>query len=63
MDVQEQSNNDPETKEEVAMRSDKKRAIEALIGSVPLPPEYDDPNYDPDYELLREAAYKDRGLL
>ena len=49
--------------EEKASRSDKQRAIEALIGSVPFPSEYDDPNYDPDYELLREATYKDRGLL
>ena len=49
--------------EEKAAKSDKQRAIEALIGSVPFPPEYNDPNYDPDYELLREAAYKDRGLL
>ena len=49
--------------EEKAARSDKQRAIEALIGSVPFPSEYDDPNYDPDYELLREAAYKDRGVL
>ena len=49
--------------EEKAAKSDKQRAIEALIGSVTFPPEYDDPNYDPNYELLREAAYKDRGLL
>ena len=49
--------------EEKASRSDKQRAIEALVGSVPFPPEYDDPNHDPDYDLLREAAYKNRGLL
>lgn len=49
--------------EEKAAKSDKQRAIEALIGSVPFPAEYDDPDYDPDYEHLREAAYKDRGLL
>ena len=49
--------------EERAARSDKQRAIEALIGSVPFPPEYNDTNHDPDYELLRESAYKDRGLL
>ena len=49
--------------EEKAVRSEKLRAIEALIGSVKLPPEYDDPTYDPDYELLRESSYKDRGLL
>ena len=49
--------------EENAVKSDKQRAIEALIGSVPFPSDYNNPNYDPDYELLREAAYKDRGLL
>ena len=49
--------------EEKAAKSDKQRAIEALVGSVPFPEEYNDPNHDPDYELLREAAYKDRGLL
>jgi len=49
--------------EENAVRSDKQRAIEALIGSVVFPSEYNDPKYDPDYNLLREASYKDRGLL
>lgn len=49
--------------EEKAAKTDKQRAIEALIGSVPFPAEYNDPDYDPDYELLREAVYKDRGLL
>ena len=49
--------------EKKAAMSDKQRAVEALIGSVPFPPEYDDMNYDPDYTLLREAAYKDKGLL
>jgi prevent-host-death family protein len=49
--------------EDRAVRADKPRVIAALIGSVPLPPEYNDPDYDPDYELLRESAYKDRGLL
>jgi len=49
--------------EENAVKSDKQRAIEALIGSVPFPSDYNNPNYDPDYELLREAAYKDRELL
>jgi hypothetical protein len=46
--------------EEAAARSEKQRAIEALIGSVPFPPEYGAPSYDPDYERLREAAYKER---
>jgi len=49
--------------EERATKTDKQRAIEALIGSVPFPPEYSDPNYDPDYDLLREEAYKEMGLL
>ncbi len=44
-------------------KSDKQRAIEALIGSVSFPDEYNDPNYDIDYKLLRDAAYKDKGLL
>ncbi|MBD5128835.1 MAG: hypothetical protein HDT43_02760 [Ruminococcaceae bacterium] len=39
---------------------EKQLVVETLIGSVEFPPEYDDPNYDPDYELLRESAYKDR---
>lgn len=49
--------------EEKAVKSEKQRAIEALIGSSALPKEYGDPDYDPDYDLLREAAYKERGLL
>jgi len=49
--------------EEKAAKAEKQRAIESLIGSVTFPKEYDDPNYDPDYSLLREAAYKDKGLL
>ena len=49
--------------EEKAAKTDKQQAIGALIGSVSFPPEYDDPDYDPDYELLRESAYRDRGLL
>ena len=49
--------------EEEAAKSDKKKAVDALIGSVVFPQEYDDPNYDPDYDKLREAAYKDRGML
>ena len=49
--------------EEKAARAEKRRAIEALIGSIALPPEYDDPDHDPDYALLRESAYRDRGLL
>ena len=49
--------------EEKAAKLEKRRAIEALIGSVRFPAEYDDPDYDPDYDLLREAAYKDKGLL
>ena len=49
--------------EEKAAKTDKQQAIEALIGSVSFPPEYDDPEYDPNYEFLRESAYRDRGLL
>ncbi|MCL2046616.1 MAG: type II toxin-antitoxin system prevent-host-death family antitoxin [Oscillospiraceae bacterium] len=49
--------------EEKAAALEKKAAIEALIGSVQLPNEYKDSNYDPDYEKLRDTAYKDRDLL
>ncbi len=49
--------------EEEAVKADRKRAVDALIGSVELPPAYDDPSYDPHYEQLREAAYRERGLL
>ena len=49
--------------EETAMTSNKRRAIEELIGSAVFPPEYNDPNHDPDYDLLRESSFKDRGLL
>jgi hypothetical protein len=38
-------------------------AVESLIGSADFPPEYDDPNFDPDYEQAREADYKARGLI
>jgi len=49
--------------EEKAARTEMQRAIEALVGSVPFPHEYNDLTYDPDYELLREAAYKEKRLL
>ena len=49
--------------EEKAVKSERQMAVEALIGSVPFPPAYSDPNHDPDYNLLRDAAFKDRGLL
>jgi prevent-host-death family protein len=49
--------------EEKAAKSDRQRAIDALIGSVMFPFEYDDPDYDPDYRLLRESVYRDRGLM
>ena len=40
-----------------------KALVESLIGSANFPPEYDDPNYDPEYELAREAAYRAKGLI
>ena len=49
--------------EEKAARTEKQLAIEALIGSVQLPAEYGAPDYDLDYDKLREGAYTDRGLL
>ena len=49
--------------EERAAKAERHQAIDALIGSVLFPEEYSNPDFDPDYELLRKAAYKDRGLL
>ena len=49
--------------EENAAKSDMQRAIEALIGSVAFPSDYDNRSYDPDYEIIREAACEERGLL
>jgi hypothetical protein len=40
--------------------SAKTLTVESLIGSADFPPEYDDPDYDPDYELAREADYRVR---
>jgi len=42
-------------------QSVKALAVEALIGSADFPSEYDDPNFDPDYELARQADYQARG--
>ena len=36
-------------------------AVEKLLGSADFPPEYDDPDFDPDYALAREADYRARG--
>lgn len=44
-------------------QSAKMLAVEALIGTADFPPEYDDPDFDPNYELAREADYKARGLI
>ena len=44
-------------------QSAKALAVEALIGTADFPFEYEDPNYDPDYDLAREADYKARGLI
>ena len=49
--------------EERAAKAERHQEIDALFGSVLFPEEYDDPDFDPNYELLREAAYRDRGLL
>jgi hypothetical protein len=46
----------------VGRQSAKVLAVEALIGSADFPSEYDNPDFDPDYELAREADYKSRGL-
>ena len=44
-------------------QSAKALAVEALIGTADFPSEYEDPNFDPDYELAREADYRARGLI
>ena len=49
--------------EDSALRTDRRRAIDTLIGSVEFPAEYDDPDYDTSYGLIRDAAFKDKGLL
>ena len=43
-------------------KSAKLLAVEALIGSADFPCEYDAADFDPDYELAREADYKARGI-
>ncbi|MDR0286767.1 MAG: hypothetical protein LBI03_03535 [Clostridiales bacterium] len=45
----------------VGKQSAKALAVEALIESVDFPSEYDDPSFDPDYELARESDYRARG--
>jgi antitoxin (DNA-binding transcriptional repressor) of toxin-antitoxin stability system len=47
----------------VGAKSAKRLAVEALIGSADFSSEYDDPSFDPDYELAREVDYKERGLV
>ena len=47
----------------VGKKSARLLAVESLIGSADFQSEYDDPNFDPDYELAREADYKARGLI
>ena len=44
-------------------RSAKALAVEALIGTADFSSEYDAPNFDPNYELAREADYKAKGLV
>jgi prevent-host-death family protein len=39
----------------VGTRRDKAAELKALFGIAKLPPEYDDPNYDPDYKKLRDG--------
>ena len=38
----------------VSTRRDRVAEIKSLFGIAKLPPKYDDPNYDPDYERLRD---------
>jgi hypothetical protein len=51
------------TTEEFDKWTKKVEAVEFLFNSPKLPAEYADPNYDPDYKLLREAAFRERGLI
>jgi prevent-host-death family protein len=44
-------------------KAERKNAIAALQRMIKLPKQYSNPDYDPDYEVLREAAYRDRGLI
>ena len=37
----------------VSMRRDKVAEMKSLFGIAKLPPEYDDPSYDPDYKKFR----------
>ena len=37
--------------------------VEAFIGSADFPPEYDDPDFDPDYMIARDADYRAEGLI
>ena len=37
----------------VSTKRDRVTDMKSLFGIAKLPPEYDDPNYDPDYEKLR----------
>jgi prevent-host-death family protein len=53
--------------EETAVSIDKRKAFDALMAfsnePPTLPSEYADPRHDPKYALLREEAYRERGLL
>ena len=44
-------------------QSAKALAVEMLISSADLPSEYENPSFDPDYKLAREADYRARGLI
>jgi hypothetical protein len=48
------------TPEQYEKWKNKVEAFELFFSSPKLPDEYKDPNYDPDYKLLREAAYRER---
>ena len=42
----------------VSTRRDKEAEMQSLFGIAKLAPEYDDPNYDLDYKVLREERIK-----
>ena len=47
----------------VGKKSTKLLTVESLIGSADFSSEYNDPSFDPDYELARKADYKFRELV
>ena len=45
----------------IGINRDRASDIKSLFGIAGLPPEYNDPSYDPDYENLREERVQRQG--